>query len=229
MPLLSIVIPAYNSEEFIENTLSMLVSQGLEDCEVIIVNDGSTDQTELIGHSFAAKSENIKLVSITNSGVSVARNTGLHQATGKYVYFLDSDDTLTKGSVAFFKHVLVSGKNFQIFSFGYESRRNGKTVKRYVSKKYNKASMDTIILQRSFFSKKLLCHICSCIYDRVFLMENSLAFTPNLRIGEDVEFLIKSFSLSRSFYYESRICFIYQIRADSVMQGYKEYSMEQFN
>jgi glycosyltransferase involved in cell wall biosynthesis len=229
MPLLSIIIPAYNSERFIAHILSMLVSQGLDNCEVIVVNDGSTDRTELICHSFVAKYESIKLVTLENSGVSVARNTGLQQATGKYIYFLDSDDTLTEGSIEFFKSVLLSGNNFQIFSFGYETRRKGKTLKRYVYQKYNQASLNTITLQRSFFSKKLLCHICSCIYDREFLVENNLVFTPNRRIGEDVEFLIKSFSRSKSFYYESRICFIYQIRDDSTMQGYKKYGAEQFN
>jgi glycosyltransferase involved in cell wall biosynthesis len=183
MPLLSIIIPAYNSERFIANILSMLVSQGLADCEVIVVNDGSTDRTELICHSFVAKHESIKLVTIENSGVSVARNTGLQQAAGKYIYFLDSDDTLTEGSIKFFKRVLLSGDNFQIFSFGYESRRKGKTIKRYVSKKYDKTSMNTIILQGRFFSKNLPCHICSCIYDREFLVENCLVFTPNRRIG----------------------------------------------
>jgi glycosyltransferase involved in cell wall biosynthesis len=229
MPLLSIIIPAYNSERFIADTLSMLVSQGLEDCEVIVINDGSTDKTEIICHTFAARYENIKLISIKNSGVSIARNTGLRQATGKYIYFLDSDDTLTEGSIAFFKRILLSGKTFQIFSFGYETRRNGKTVKRYIAKKYDKASMDAIVLQGSFFSKKLPCNICSSIYDRVFLAENALVFTPHLKIGEDVEFLIKSFSLANSFYYESRLCFIYQIRDDSAMQGYKQYSIEQFD
>jgi glycosyltransferase involved in cell wall biosynthesis len=207
----------------------MLVSQGLEDCEVIVVNDGSIDQTATICNAFVAMYTNIKLVTIEKSGVSVARNTGIQQATGKYIYFLDSDDTLTEGSIAFFKRILLSGKSFQILSFGYESQRKGKTVKKYVSKKYNKISINAIILQGSFFSKKLPCNICSCIYDREFLVENGLIFTPNLRIGEDVEFLIKSFSLSKSFYYESRICFIYQIRDDSTMQGYKKYSIEQFN
>jgi glycosyltransferase involved in cell wall biosynthesis len=207
----------------------MLISQGLDDCEVIVVNDGSTDQTETICRAFAMQYENIKLISIKNSGVSVARNTGLDQAQGNYVYFLDSDDTLADGSIAFFKKVLLSGKNFHIFSFGYETRRNGKTIKKYIAKKYDKTLMDTVILQGSFFSKKLPCNICSCIYDKVFLIENSLVFTINLRIGEDIEFLVKTFSFSKLFYYESRICFIYQIRDDSTMQGYKKYSIEQFN
>jgi glycosyltransferase involved in cell wall biosynthesis len=228
--LLSIIIPAYNSDRFIANTLSLLVSQGLEDCEVIIVNDGSTDQTEMICHAFTMQYENIKIINIKNSGVSIARNTGLLHATGKYVYFFDSDDALTEGSIDFFKRVLLSGSNFQIFSFGYEMWKNGKIKKRYVAKKYSKVSLSALLLQENFFSKKLPCSLCSCIYERVFLVENELSFTPNLKIGEDVEFIIKSFSLiSKSFYYESRVCYIYQIRDDSVMQGYKKYSIDQFN
>jgi glycosyltransferase involved in cell wall biosynthesis len=228
VPLLSIIIPAYNSDRFLEVTLSMLVSQGLDDCEIIVVNDGSTDRTEEICHSFATRYGQIKFVTIENSGVSVARNTGLKQATGAYIYFFDSDDTLAEGSIDFFKQILLSGKDFQIFSFGYETQRNGKIIKKYIAKKYNQVLMDAQLLQRMFFSKKLSCNICSCIYDRNFLVENNLFFIPNIKIGEDVEFLINSFSLLKSFYYESRLCFIYQIRNDSVMQGYKKYSIDQF-
>jgi UDP-glucose:(glucosyl)LPS beta-1,3-glucosyltransferase len=229
MPLLSIIIPAYNSERFIANILSMLVSQGIDDCEIIVINDGSTDKTKQICRIFVEQHENIKLVNIKNSGVSIARNTGLRQATGKYIYFLDSDDNLTKGSLAFFKNVLSSGKNFQIFSFGYKMQRNGNTIKIYSKKKYEKSFMNTIRLQEKFFTKNLPCHICSCIYEKAFLIEKSLIFTPHIKIGEDIEYLLKSFSLADSFYYESRICFIYQIRDDSAMQGYKQYSLVHFN
>jgi UDP-glucose:(glucosyl)LPS beta-1,3-glucosyltransferase len=228
-PLLSIIIPVYNSERFIRNTLTMLIAQGLDDCEVIIVNDGSTDQTEIVCRSFIASDERIKIMAIKNSGVSVARNTGLRKAIGIYVYFFDSDDTLTEGSLDFFRQVLLSGKDFQIFSFGYEMQVKGKTIKRYTVKNYNNVLMDTLTLQRNFFQKKLPCNICSCIYKREFLMEKDLNFTPNLKVGEDIEFLIKVFSLmSRVFYYKSRVCFIYQIRNDSVMQGYRSYNDEQF-
>jgi UDP-glucose:(glucosyl)LPS beta-1,3-glucosyltransferase len=229
MPLLSIIIPAYNSERFIANTLSMLVSQGLNDCEVIVINDGSTDETESICCAFVAQYKNVKLVSIKNSGVSIARNTGLQYATGKYIYFLDSDDTLAEGSIAFFKQILLSGEKFQIFSFGYKAQRNGRDIKRYSVKKFDKTFMNAIGLQGSFFSKKLPCHICSCIYDRIFILKNGLVFTPYRKIGEDLEFLVKSFSLVDSFYYESRLCFIYQLREDSAMQGYRQYNIERFN
>jgi glycosyltransferase involved in cell wall biosynthesis len=101
MPLLSIIIPAYNSDEYIYNALSMLVDQGLEDCEVIVVNDGSTDNTERICRLFITEHHHIRIISLVkNSGVSVARNTGLIEAKGKYICFFDSDDAFMPNTTA---------------------------------------------------------------------------------------------------------------------------------
>ena len=92
--LLSIIIPAYNVEKYIGECLDSLTRQNFNASlyEVIIINDGSTDSTEKIALEYSSKYNYIKVFSQTNQGVSIARNTGLKIATGKYVTFLDSDD-----------------------------------------------------------------------------------------------------------------------------------------
>lgn len=100
--LLSIIIPAYNSERFLPATLSMLVQQGLDGCEVIIINDGSTDATESICCDFSSRYSEIRFISQENQGVSVARNRGIEESHGRYLYFFDSDDSLTEDSLVFF-------------------------------------------------------------------------------------------------------------------------------
>jgi glycosyltransferase involved in cell wall biosynthesis len=91
-PLVSVVIPAFNAEQFLERTLSSVQQQTYENIEIIIVNDGSTDASEHISAKFAASDPRIKTITQTNSGVASARNRGLHSSSGEYVAFLDADD-----------------------------------------------------------------------------------------------------------------------------------------
>ncbi|MGI5102611.1 glycosyltransferase family 2 protein [Treponema vincentii] len=222
--LLSIIIPAYNAAEFLSVTLTMLIEQGLENCEVIVINDGSVDATESICRDFSTRYSEIRFVSQENQGVSVARNRGMNLARGKYIYFLDSDDMLTEGSLTFFKSIIQKYANVRFFSFGYIMQRNGTLVKSYISSAFDDMLLTPRILQESFFSKKLSCNICSCIYDRSFLENYNIVFTKGVKIGEDVEFIIKAINQTDSFYYSKRICFVYQLRDNSAMQGYKIYT-----
>lgn len=227
--LLSIIIPCYNSERFIAKTLDMLINQGLQSCEVIVVNDGSTDKTAEIVSEYTRNYSNIHLINKCNEGVSVARNTGITAANGQYIYFLDSDDTLTSETLSFFKTTIKQYQNTDMFAFGYESHKGGKILKKYIYKKYNKKDFSAQEIQKAFLSKQICIHICSSLYKKSFLIGNKLQFTPGIHIGEDIEFILKSLSAVSTIHYESRCCFIYQIRNDSAMQGYKKYSQAQFN
>ena len=90
MPFFSIIIPLYNKEKFIENTIRSVLGQSFEDFELIVVNDGSTDKSlELVNK---LKDKRIKTYSISNAGVSKARNFGIQKATSKLIVFLDADD-----------------------------------------------------------------------------------------------------------------------------------------
>jgi len=226
--LLSIVIPVYNSEKFISNTLSMLVSQGLDDCEIIVVNDGSTDLTENITKSYVAMHKEIKAVSIPNSGVSVARNTGLEIALGKYIYFLDSDDTLMPGTLLFFKTTLRE-KNVDMFVFGYKSFKNNNRQREYINSKYSKLRFDNSVdFLRLFLAKKIYCLMCNIIISNAVLKKSGVLFTPGLKIGEDMRFIINILSMKHTVYYDARICFVYLIRNDSASR-YKTYNKDKFN
>lgn len=92
MPKVSVIIPIYNVEDYIEECLDSVVNQTLEDIEIICINDGSTDNTLDILERYANNDNRIKLISQSNSGLSASRNVGLDHATGEYICFLDSDD-----------------------------------------------------------------------------------------------------------------------------------------
>ena len=93
MPKVSVVVPAYNAEGYVARCLESLIDQTLEDIEILVVNDGSTDATEAIANSFAARLPNkIRVLSKANGGLSSARNFGVAHASGDYIGFVDSDD-----------------------------------------------------------------------------------------------------------------------------------------
>ena len=91
---ISVIIPAYNSESTIERCLESVLVQSYKNLEIIVINDGSQDNTESVVENIANKDSRIKLYSIPNGGVSNARNVGIDNATGEYITFVDSDDTI---------------------------------------------------------------------------------------------------------------------------------------
>jgi len=96
VPKISVIVPVYNSEKFIGETILSILDQTFSDVEIILVDDGSTDGSYGVCKQYADESPNIKLLSGENRGVSAARNKGLDEATGKYVFFMDADDTIDR-------------------------------------------------------------------------------------------------------------------------------------
>lgn len=94
MATISIVVPVYNVEKYIEKCLKSIVRQTYQDIEIIIVDDGSPDNSSSIYNKFADRDNRIKVIKKENAGVSEARNTGIDNATGKFIMFVDSDDWL---------------------------------------------------------------------------------------------------------------------------------------
>lgn len=103
MKVFSIIIPVYNSQDYLAKCLNTIVSQYLASIEVIIVNDGSTDNSSDIADSYAIQYSFIKVIHQSNQGVSAARNRAIRESIGSYLVFLDADDLLYKG---FFQRIL---------------------------------------------------------------------------------------------------------------------------
>ena len=90
----SIIIPIYNSENYLTDCIESAVSQTYSDIEIILVNDGSTDGSEKICRSYEEKDQRVRLINQSNAGVSAARNAGLDASTGDLIAFIDSDDSV---------------------------------------------------------------------------------------------------------------------------------------
>ena len=145
--MISVIVPVYNVEKYIEKCLKSLVEQTLKNIEIIIVNDGSTDNSKKIISKFAEKYSNIKYYEKTNGGLSSARNYGIKYANGEYVAFLDSDDYVEKNLYELmYKKALQEnsdmvecdfiweyyGKNGDIVKTKKDKRKKFKTLNQYV-------------------------------------------------------------------------------------------------
>ena len=91
-PLISVVVPIYNVEHYLERCLDSIISQTYTNLEIILVDDGSTDRSGAIADAYAAKDSRVKVIHQKNGGLSIARNTGIEACRGEYLLFIDSDD-----------------------------------------------------------------------------------------------------------------------------------------
>lgn len=117
-PKVSVIIPVYNVEKFLDRCLQSVVNQSFKNLEIICVNDGSTDGSETIIKKYVKKDHRIKLITQKNGGLSAARNTGLKAATAEYIMFVDSDDWIEKHTVMIALDKMLSNPQIDIVNFG---------------------------------------------------------------------------------------------------------------
>ncbi len=125
----SIIIPIYNASKYLRNTLDSIVKQKFDNYEVILVNDGSTDDSLDICNEYKEKYSNFKVITIENSGSGIARNTGIKEAKGEFLYFPDSDDILVEDAFDKIEKV-INSKNADLYVFAfYKGYRDSEEIK----------------------------------------------------------------------------------------------------
>lgn len=199
MAKITVIIPAYNVENYIEKTLKSLTLQTFKNFEVIVVNDGSTDNTENKINSVLRNADfPWKLLNQHNQGVSMARNNGLIEANGEYICFLDGDDYYD----AFFLEKMYNKakeNNYDMVVCNYILVSENEKI---LSKPIQwDESLGKPLKGRDFLrltlQKDLQPSIISIIFKKKLLVDNDLIFTKNCTHGEDQEFWIKALFHSR--------------------------------
>ena len=109
MPAISVIVPVYNTQKFLEKCLESIINQTFKDIEIICINDGSTDNSMSILNDYSEKDSRIKIINQKNAGLSCARNTGINNAKGEYIGFVDSDDWI---DLDFFEKLYNAAKNY---------------------------------------------------------------------------------------------------------------------
>lgn len=126
-PLISVVIPVYNTDPYLEKCLESVVNQTYQNLQVIIINDGSTDNSAEICQKFSEKDDRIEFINKQNEGVSIARNIGIEKSKGEWIYFLDSDDFLDLNAFEYLINIAKSSKT-DVIQFGARLIQDGKVA-----------------------------------------------------------------------------------------------------
>lgn len=204
MPKVSVIVPCYNVAPYIGACLDSLINQTLDDIEIICVDDKSTDNTLAIIKERMPQDSRIKIIELPkNSGVSVARNTGIDAATGEYVGFVDPDDYVDLDfykklyEAATLENADIAKANLTVISV--DGVHTAGRLNRFVKQ-------DKLNFQYEF---------TSAIYKKEFLDEHNLRFLPGVSIGEDVNWQIKAAYLANKIPVIDEVSYFYVRRTDS--------------
>lgn len=204
---ISIIMPAYNSETYIERSIKSILNQTHYNLELIIINDGSKDNTNIIVEEMMRKDSRIVYFEIENSGSAVARNIGLENATGDYLSFVDSDDYIDEKMVEI---LLTSALEYNSDIVGCSFDRIPSSDKKPVFNDLSAGYYDAKDLEKKIypflFSTKSLKDtipktMWAKLYKRSLIRDNSIQFIPELRMSQDVVFTVTSLLYANSFYY----------------------------
>jgi len=174
----SIIIPTYNREKVINRALNSVIEQDFRDWEVIVVDDGSKDNTKKVLKKYLSKYKNIKYFYKKNGGVGSARNYGIDKAIGEYCVFLDSDDTLTRGALSIINNQIEKFSQHKIFFFAVVDNLGHKMYE--INNNVVKMGIRDCIE-----SKKARGEFLACVKTSLFI-EKKYCFPNNVNGGENI-------------------------------------------
>lgn len=213
---LSIIVPVYNVEAYLEKCLDSLVNQTMEDYEIIIVNDGSTDNSEDIIIKYKNKYPNlIRYMSIPNGGVGNARNIGITLAKGEYITFLDSDDYVDSNAYKMLYEKISDG--YDMVMTGYYIDRNGKLIKKHC----NEIEFEDNIINKPEIIYNTLPYCWAYIYKKELIEKNNIKFTEH-KIFEDLLFTYKCIKCSNKIGKINAPLIYYVDRSESVTSSFSK-------
>lgn len=205
MPKISIIIPVYNAEKYLEECLLSISQQNFSDFEIWAINDGSKDRSLEILKRHQEKEPRLNILSQENKGVSAARNLGLESAQGEYITFVDADDVLAKD--------IFTSLNLEI-----ENSTHDLVLGNFMSKNGNR-EIDFKNVEKDYISKeelisdfitwKLKIRLGSFLIKRSLVYNNNLKFLETLKYAEDVYFITKSLYYSTSVKIVNKLMYIY--------------------
>lgn len=217
MPKISVVIPVYNVEAYLPQCIDSVLAQNFEDYEVILVNDGSTDGSLAIAQQYERTNEKVKLISQENKGLGGARNTGIQHASGEFICFIDSDDTIAPDTLATAADT-IDRLNCDIAIFDIEYVDEGGAALATQAGLDEKMEVFDLVSHRSV----LFCPSSACnkIFRRTLFTENQILF-PERVWFEDIRTITKLYPHASKMCYIPKPFYKYLQRAGSIMHSAK--------
>lgn len=193
MDLISIIVPIYNAENYLKQCIGSILSQTYTDFELILVNDGSTDNSFEICNRYEKIDDRVHVITKTNSGVSDARNQGLEFASGEFICFVDADDRIKEDFVeVLYRELLCDDVDvvFCGFQYDYDGRLIDKKP-RMPSGVYHTTDIKKVIIDDGTMSGILFGSACCAMYKKGIIEEHGLAFNKEIKLNEDGLFNIE--------------------------------------
>ncbi|WP_312518573.1 glycosyltransferase family 2 protein [Anaerospora sp.] len=216
--LVSIIMPAFNVGSYIGKSIESIINQEYQNWELIVVNDGSTDNTGEVVQAYSCRDSRIKLYEQENSGVSAARNCGMFHAAGEYLAFLDGDDLWDKR----FLSEVVSAKEANHVDMAYTGYTSFYEDSR--SKNFQFQYMDGDILI-PYLKEITGMHIGSLLIAKSIVNDCNIHFTEGCPMGEDVEFIIKLLCVAKVCAVREELMFYRLRRPGSAMNTVFSWNM----
>lgn len=223
MEKVSIIIPAYNVENYIAECLESVFNQTYKNIECIVIDDGSTDNTAEIIKEYNKKHNNLVYIPQKNQGPSIARNKGLKCAMGEFIFFLDSDDHMGKDFLAQTIKTSAIQKADMIFfnmnSFTDNSRYSKSIERSKTTKRFTKLTVEKLYNKNKFFEEceyNLPTVVTSCLIRKSLLDRCDLLFYPGI-LHEDDLFLMHLFFHVEKVMYINKTGYYHRLRDNSIM------------
>ncbi|QNL42196.1 glycosyltransferase [Streptococcus sp. NSJ-72] len=221
---LSVIIPVYNVEKYLERCIESVLVQNYNSYEIILVDDGSTDSSPIICDKYAQKFKHVSVVHKKNGGLSDARNVGIQNAKGKYVFFLDSDDWIVKDMFANVSNVLVTNE-YDIFQFGMQMFNTEQDkLKTRISKESHFSGIEAF--KNMLKSNEITSFSTDKLYKRELFLLNKIEF-PKGAYYEDLGTIYKLLLASEKICSSNQIYYCYFMRNEAAIT--KSWSLNKFS
>ncbi|WP_406536959.1 glycosyltransferase family 2 protein [Methanobrevibacter sp.] len=207
----SVIVPVYNSCEYIGSTLDSIINQDFSSFELIVVDDGSTDNSlEIIKEKLSKSTISYEIIHQENAGVSCARNAGIEKASGEYLVFVDSDDYITGNHLS----ELYNGETD--FSLTQFIKKDGDKLS--TPDYYSKRSMSCDEFIKKELKMEIYFNFWQLMYKASIIKDNNIRFSPDVIYGEDIEFALKALIYGKDIAISNEVTYYYIQHSESAIK-----------
>ena len=220
--LISVIIPVYNVEQYLCECVDSVINQTYKNLEIILVDDGSTDSSGKICDDYAHKDERISVIHQKNSGLSGARNTGIDNASGDYIYFLDSDDYIDPNALE--SLIVIAEKNSSDIVFfdaiSFADTKDFTVKQNYIRKNKYLTDSGRNVFCMMTQKKEFHSSVPLMLLNKAFAQKNQLRFVPEI-LHEDMIFTYQAIVLAKSVSQCDKALYHRRCRKNSIMTSAK--------
>lgn len=228
VPKLSIIIPIYNVEKYLKRCLNSVLKQTLQDIEIILVNDGSTDDSLIICEEYEKLDSRIILINKKNEGVSIARNIGIEISNADYIAFLDPDDEVKSNMYEQMYNQIIKNKSDICFCNYNQIDKKGCTEIKlpfshgFYTREYIEKLIKEMIGPKTLNDCTVFGSVWRSLFRKDIIQKYNIIFPPNIRPMQDLVFMIEYLSKCSSMFIVNNAFYNYYLNPNSAVTSYKK-------